>query len=132
MKGSAYLFVIGSILIATILLLSALKQSGGTRKKVFHIKSHLFSANLRDACATFLFHQIKTWPFDQRREISLENGDLSLPEGSCSWEIEAQDSRSFQFLVTGVHEKIESKVRLKIRGAENYRGIRWSYTVEEP
>ena len=131
MKGSAYLFVLGSMLVVMILLVSALKQSTATTKKVVHTLSHVMAANNRDSCITFLFHRIKVWPFESRPELILENSDLSLPSGTCSWETEYRDSRNFEFVVTGVHNDIETRIRLKIRGGETHRGIQWRYGVEE-
>lgn len=132
MKGSAYIFVLGAILVTTILLLSALKQSTNARKKVFHTNAHLVAANLKDACITYLFHRVKSWPFDHKRDIELEDGNLSLPDGTCSWKTENLDSLRFSFLVRGQNKEIKSEVRLLIQGSESSRGIRWKYGLERP
>lgn len=132
MKGSAYLLVLGSILILTILLLSALKRSTSARKKVFHTSAHLFTANLKDSCITYLFHKVKSWPFDQVSEIPIEDGDISLPDGTCSWQVENSGARRFIFLVRSQNEKIISEARLVIQGSENSRGIHWKYSLETP
>ena len=67
--GSAYLFVLGIIVIAMFILMASMRRSVESNKQTFSIEQHTIAQNQLDSCETFIFHVVKTWPFDKHPEL---------------------------------------------------------------
>jgi len=129
-RGSAYLFVIAALTVVMILLLASMRKTTENAKQVFHIEKHLKSRNLRDSCVTWIFHKIKTFPFDKSADFSLETDEVKMGSGQCEFTPEYADSRRFDYQVLARYKDLEKQILIKIQGQESQRGIQWNLQVE--
>jgi hypothetical protein len=131
-QGSAYLFVIGTLTVVMLLLLSSLRRSSEGTKHLFIIQDHWMVRNIRDSCTTWIFHKIKTWPFDKKGNFHLAENELEMGLGQCVFSSEFSDSRRFDFKILARYKALEKEIWVEIKGQESSRGIQWSMQAKKP
>ena len=85
--GSAYLAVLATIVVAMFLLMASMQRSVDSSKQTFSIENHTITNNSINSCITYIFHHIKTWPFDRKVELTLPDNKITLGESSCRFQI---------------------------------------------
>lgn len=123
--GSAYLFVLGIIVIAMFILMASMRRSVESNKKTFSIEQHTIAQNQLDSCEIFIFHVVKTWPFDQHPKLEFEDNQIEIDSYTCSWIRLDSSSRRFDFEITTQHLDIKKSQMFRIEGLESQSGIQW-------
>lgn len=124
-SGSAYLFVLGIIVIAMLILMASMRRSVDSNKQTFSIEQHIVAQNRLDSCEAFVFHVVKTWPFDQRPELEFADSQIEIDSYECAWKRLDDSSRRFDFEIRTQHLEILKLKKVRIEGAEFQTGIQW-------
>mgnify|MGYP001266756461 CR=1 FL=1 len=74
-RGSAYLVVLATIVVAMFLLMASMQRSVDSSKTTFSIENHTITNNCLNSCAVYIFHQIKT---DQKFYFYLQDLKLKI------------------------------------------------------
>ena len=128
--GSAYLVILATIVVAMFLLMASMQRSVDSSKQTFSIENHTIANNALNSCITYIFHHIKTWPFDNKAELVLPQNNISIEDSSCKFELINSDLRTFEFEVTVQYKELTKTRRLFIKGNESRQGIEWNYSLE--
>lgn len=130
-RGSAYLFVLGIIVVALFILMASMRRSVESSKQTFSIEEHTISQTMLDSCVTYVFHVVKTWPFHQKPQLAFEDGNIEITGNPCNWKLVESDSRRFVFEITSSFKKITKTQKILIDGDESYPGIQWRRSIIE-
>tara|TARA_Y100001968_G_C19223762_1_gene651053 strand:+ start:222 stop:635 length:414 start_codon:yes stop_codon:yes gene_type:complete len=129
-RGSAYLVVLATIVVAMFLLMASMERSVDSSKKTFSIENHIITNNCLNSCAVYIFHQIKTWPFDKRSEFILPKNQVAIEDTTCKIRPLEADLRNFSFELQASYKDISKSSQLVIIGKESYKGIQWDYFIQ--
>ena len=124
-NGSAYLAVLATIVVAMFLLMASMQRSVDSSKQTFSIENHTITNNSINSCITYIFHHIKTWPFDSKAVLILPNNEITLGESSCRFKLLNSDLLTFDFELRAQYKKLEKVKLLTVSGRESDRGIQW-------
>jgi hypothetical protein len=118
-KGSAYLFVLGAIVVTMLLLVFSLKKTVNTRKEQFSIENHLRASNAADSCVAYIYHQFKVNPQLAKDQV------LELDSGKCEIKIESSDGNIHKVKITGESEGMKMSRLVRIKGYETETRSQW-------
>jgi len=108
--------------------MASMQRSVDSTKQTFSIENHTMANNALNSCVTYIFHHIKTWPFDNKAELVLPQNNISIEDSSCNFKLINSDLRTFEFEVTGKYKELTKTKRLFVSGKESNRGIQWNYS----
>ena len=128
--GSAYLAVLATIVVAMFLLVASMQRSVDSSKQTFSIENHTITNNSINSCITYIFHHVKTWPFDSKAELILPDNKVTFGESSCTFKLLNSDLLNFDFEVRAQYKKLEKVKLLTVSGKESDRGIQWEYSIQ--
>ena len=129
-RGSAYLVVLATVVVAMFLLMASMQRSVDSSKKTFSIENHTITNNCLNSCAVYIFHQIKTWPFDKTSEFVLPKNQITIGDATCKIRPLEADLRNFSFELQASYKDISKSSQLVIIGKESYKGIQWDYFIQ--
>ena len=129
-RGSAYLGVLATIVVAMFILMASMQRSVDSSKKTFSIENHTITNNCLNSCAVYIFHQIKTWPFDKTAEFALPKNQIAISDATCKIRPLEADLRNFSFELQASFKDISKSSQLVIIGKESYKGIQWDYFIQ--
>ena len=127
-SGTAYLVVLATIVVAMFLLMASMQRSVDSTKQTFSIENHTMANNALNSCITYIFHHIKTWPFDNKAELVLPQNNIIIEDSSCNFKLINSDLRTFEFEVTVKYKELSKTKKLFVSGKESNRGIQWDYS----
>lgn len=117
-KGSAYLMVIGGLVVCMFALLYSLKSSMAARQTQARLQDRLQIFNVLQACHESLYHQLRATPVDDLSAFPL-SGQLVFDDAICNYTGQSQLMQIFT---------ITAKARLKDVEASSQRVFRVQVT----
>jgi|GEM_PF-1036188 len=124
-RGSAYLLILGTMIVVMFLMLFTLKRSTNSAKKIFLLEEHLRAQNLLDSCKTIGYHFVVNYPFDKKMQLELPTNRFEIKDGYCELTLKEQDGYYLDFEIEASFESILKKENMWMRGVANSRGIQW-------